>query len=190
MMQPQRYLPPKGTAVLPGVVAAMVCLTGCLTPSVRYTRAGTSGTKNSSSGTPRKVAPSWDYRKGYSVPATRLEQVARGYLGIPYRYGGMSRRGTDCSGLVCMVYRDVSHVKLPHSTGKLRTMGRKVGPAQAKSGDLVFFRRGAFGRVGHVGLYLHDGIFIHASTKNGVIESSLEDGYYKRNFVEIRRLFK
>jgi hypothetical protein len=164
--------------------------TGCLTPSVRYTRTGSGGTVTSSTGTPRRVSAGWDYRKTYSVPRGRLEHIARGYLGIPYRFGGMSRRSTDCSGLVCMVYRDVAHVKLPHSTRKLRVMGRKVSAGEARSGDLVFFRRGAFGRVGHVGIYLHDAVFIHASTKKGVMYSSLHDGYYKKNFVEMRRLFK
>ena len=190
MISMQRFTPPGRISFLLAFAMVMPCLTGCLTPSVRYTRAGPSGKKSAAAGTSRKGAFSRDYRKQYTVPATRLEQIARGYLGTPYRYGGMSRRGTDCSGLVCMVYRDVSHVKLPHSTRRLRPMGRKVGVSQARTGDLVFFRRGAFGRVGHVGLYLRDGIFIHASTKHGVICSSLDDGYYKRNFVELRRLFK
>ncbi len=181
----------KNVLVLTGMVA-VVLGSGCLTPSVRYTRSGSSGSKRAgaSARTSRKVTSGWDYRKNYSVPGSRLEQVARSYLGTPYRYGGMSRRSTDCSGYVCMVYREVSHVKLPHSTAKLRSMGRKVARSGAKTGDLVFFRRGAFGRVGHVGIYLHDDIFIHASTKHGVVCSSLDDGYYKRNFVELRRLFK
>ena len=169
-----------------GLLIAAVCYTGCLTPSVRYSRnAGGSSGKAS-----RTVPATWDYRKTYSLPVGRVEKVARGYLGVPYRFGGMSRRGTDCSGLVCMVYRDVSRAALPHSTRKLRTMGRRVGRTNARSGDLVFFRRGAFGMVGHVGLYLRDGIFIHASTKHGVICSNLSDGYYKSRFVEVRRIFK
>jgi probable lipoprotein NlpC len=191
MIMPGRCRRLRRDAALLTVTLAAMCSTGCLTPSIRYTRSGTAGRRSTASScTSRKVPVGWDYRKQYSVPAGRLEQVARGYLGTRYRYGGMSRGGTDCSGFVCMVYRDVSHVKLPHSTATLRTMGRKIAMADARSGDLVFFRRGAFGRVGHVGLYLRDGIFIHASTKHGVICSSLDDGYYKRNFVEIRRLFK
>ena len=161
------------------------------TPSVRYTRNGGGNFATARSEMPRRKVPAgWDYRKSYSVPRDRLERIAQGYLGIPYRFGGMSRRGTDCSGLVCMIYRDVAYVKLPHSTGKLRVLGRKVPAREARSGDLVFFRRGAFGRVGHVGIYLRAGRFVHASTKKGVMYSSLADGYYKRNFVEMRRLFK
>lgn len=177
------------TAVLFALLIA-VCSAGCLTPSVRYRRAGNAGAAGSSSGVPRKVPAGWDYRKNYTVPRDRLERIAQGYLGIPYRYGGMSRSGTDCSGLVCMIYRDVAHVKLPRGTGGLRAIGRKVAAGEEHSGDLVFFRRGVIGMVSHVGIYLHDDIFIHASTKKGVIYSSLSDGYYKRNFVEMRRLFK
>ena len=173
-----------------GLLVVVGCGAGCLTPSIRYTRNGGSSSGAGSGRTPPTVPVTREYRKSSSLPGDRMENAARGYLGIPYRYGGMSRRGTDCSGLVCMIYRDVARVTLPHSTRKLRTMGRKVTRAHARSGDLVFFRRGMFGRTGHVGVYLRDGIFIHASTKHGVICSNIGDSYYQQRFIEVRRIFK
>jgi cell wall-associated NlpC family hydrolase len=179
--------PQKRGAVSPGCIGAagiILCCIGC-TSSVRYTRGSSAGPSARSFTVPRN----WDYRKTYTVPGDRLFSAAVRYLGIPYRYGGMSRNSTDCSGLVCMIYRDVSRVKLPHSTGKLRALGRKVSLPQARAGDLVFFRGGPFGRVNHVGVYLSGTRFIHASTKLGVVYSSLDDIYYKEHFVELRRIF-
>ena len=176
-----RSLFPLRCLVIAGVI---IWCAGC-TSSVRYTR----GKAQVSSAGTYYVPRNWDYRKGYTVPGGRLSSVAARYLGIPYRYGGMSRKGTDCSGLVCMIYREVNHAKLPHSTKRLRALGRKISLRQARAGDLIFFSRGPFGRVNHVGIYLSGKQFIHASTKLGVIYSDLDDGYYKERFVELRRIF-
>lgn len=176
--------PTRFFAVCTTGVALLLC--GCLSSSIRYTH-GTGGTypgKNS-----YKVPRGWDYRSSYSVPCQRMKQVAGGYIGIPYRFGGISRRGVDCSGLVCLIYREVSRVTLPHSSGALRRLGKKVGDRKARCGDLIFFKRGIFGRVNHVGIFLNDNTFIHASTKKGVIYSNLDEDYYRKHFVEMRRIF-
>ncbi|MBN1575066.1 MAG: C40 family peptidase [Chitinispirillaceae bacterium] len=170
-----------------GIAAGVACcFIGCGAP-IRYTR---NGSLPGASKQRLTVPRTWDYRKTYSIPGDRLAAVAARYIGIRYRYGGMSRRGTDCSGLVCMIYREVCHAKLPRTTGKQRAIGRKVSLPQAKSGDLVFFRGGVFGRVSHVGIYLSGRKFIHASRKRGVIYSNLDDAYYKEHFVEARRIFR
>lgn len=173
--------------LLAGCMAGViVMLCACLSSSVRYT----SGIGENNSGKREyKVPPGWDYRSTYSVPCERMKQVAASYIGIPYRFGGMSRRGVDCSGLVCLIYREVSRAKLPHSSGALRRLGKKVGDHKAQCGDLVFFKRGIFGRVNHVGIFLNESTFIHASTKKGVIYSNLDDDYYRKHFVEMRRIF-
>jgi hypothetical protein len=164
--------------------AAMLAYIGC-TPSVRYTRGGLHEPP------PRgyTVPQGWDYRKHYTVPANRLSAVAATYLGTPYRFGGMKRSGTDCSGLVCMVYREVSHAKLPRSVGQLRRISRPVPLRDARSGDLVFFRGGLFGRINHVGIFLSGKTFIHASSHHGVRYDKLDEEYYSTHFVDIRRIF-
>ncbi len=170
-----------------GIAFLLLLGTGCVTSTIRFTRddAGSGDVPKSRTKVPRN----WDYRTRYSVPSDRLAKVAEGYIGTPYRYAGMSRRGVDCSGLVCLIYRDMCRATLPHSTSKLRNLGRKVNRNSARSGDLVFFRRGPFGWVNHVGIFLDGERFIHASVKRGVIYSGLEEPYYKTRFAEMRRVF-
>jgi lipoprotein Spr len=110
-------------------------------------------------------------------------------LGTRYKRGGENRAGLDCSGFVCRVFRELNGAKLPRSSGKQWKLGRLVSPADARPGDFVFFRGGLFGTVNHVGIYMGGGRFVHASTSNGVIYSSLDDDYYKKHFAGIRRVF-
>jgi probable lipoprotein NlpC len=161
-------------------------LAGC-TPAIRY-----SSSSATTAPAKRKPPPPAlkEYAKLHAPPADRIAATAQRYLGIPYRYGGMSRSGTDCSGLVVMIFTELNHKQLPRSTAQQRTLGRKISLREARSGDLLFFRQGVFGRVGHVGIYISDNTFIHASTRRGVIMSSLDDEHYRQRFVEIRRILK
>lgn len=154
---------------------------GCA-PSVRYTR--------SSNGEIHLYVPrDWDYRKNYKVPQDHLQTIIQKWIGVRYRYGGMSRRGVDCSGFVCLVYQELNGFVLPHSSRKMHRMGKSVSISEARSGDLVFFRGGLFNAINHVGIYIGDNKFAHASSSNGVRYSSLDESYYKKRFAEIRRLF-
>jgi lipoprotein Spr len=135
------------------------------------------------------VPANWDYRTSYHVPRERLKKIADSYLGTRYKRGGENRAGLDCSGFVCRVFRELNGAKLPRSSGKQWKLGRLVSPADARPGDFVFFRGGLFGTVNHVGIYMGGGRFVHASTSNGVIYSSLDDDYYKKHFAGIRRVF-
>lgn len=163
----------------------VLCCIGCA-PSVRYTRGGGATQQPGS----MKVPRDWDYRTTYALPKDRVAKVAESYLGTRYRYGGMKRSGTDCSGLVCMVYWEVCRAKMPRSSGKQFAIGKKISLHEAKCGDLVFFRGGIFNRINHVGIFISGKQFIHASSKRGVIYSNLDDAYYKQRFVEMRRIFK
>jgi cell wall-associated NlpC family hydrolase len=86
----------------------------------------------------------------------RVVQIAAGELGVPYRYGGSSPSGFDCSGLVTYVYGKLG-VRLPHNAAAQYAYGRAVDPRHLRPGDLVFFSG-----LGHVGLYIGRGRFIHA----------------------------
>lgn len=106
------------------------------------------------------------------------------WLNTPYRYGGKTKSGTDCSGFVSEVFRKVYGKELERSSdGQAKKDVHKVGKRQLKTGDLVFFRTAPRSRkIDHVGIYLKDGRFIHASTSKGVIVSSLHEAYYKRTW--------
>lgn len=106
------------------------------------------------------------------------------WLGTPYRYGGSSKSGTDCSGFVGEVFKKVYGKQLERSSDdQARKDVRKVGKHKLKTGDLVFFRTARKSKkIDHVGIFLKDGQFIHASTSKGVIVSSLDEDYYKRTW--------
>lgn len=111
----------------------------------------------------------------------RLYLTAAEWIGTPYRSGGHTKRGTDCSGLTGEIYRKVYRMRLPRSTGEQLAACRKVARRGLKEGDLVFFHNGkSRKKVTHVGIYLKDDKFVHASTSRGVIVSSLDENYWRR----------
>ncbi len=116
-----------------------------------------------------------------------LKRYAESFVGTPYKFGGSNRDGMDCSGLVVRVYADVLDKKVPHSTNKLYRIGRYIPPSQLYTGDLVFFGDGGY-RVTHVGIFLGDSLFIHASSTQGVVVSELDSRYYQKRFLGARRI--
>lgn len=111
------------------------------------------------------------------------------WIGTPYRAGGDSKRGTDCSGLAYQVFRKVYHTQLPRNTEDLKKESNKVAKRNLREGDLVFFTSTRSGKkVAHVGIYLKSGKFIHASTSKGVIVSSLDENYYTKHWISGGRI--
>ncbi|MBQ8866234.1 MAG: C40 family peptidase [Bacteroidaceae bacterium] len=107
------------------------------------------------------------------------------WIGTPYRSGGSTRQGTDCSGLTSQIYRKVYNRPLHRSAEEQRTLDcRKKRKGNLREGDLVFFHNGKKKRrASHVGIYLKDGQFIHASTSRGVIVSHLSTPYYRQHWL-------
>lgn len=107
------------------------------------------------------------------------------WLGVPYRGGGTSKRGTDCSGFTSNLYKKVYHKKLERSSDDQRKKDcHKISKRNLREGDLVFFHNGRKKRTAsHVGIYLKDNKFIHASTSRGVIVSSLNEDYYQKHWL-------
>ncbi len=115
-----------------------------------------------------------------------IEAVAT-WLNVPYKYGGNTKQGTDCSGFVQQVYAEVYGVSLAHSSDEIFAQCKKITRSELKEGDLVFFKINT-SKVGHVGIFLTDVYFIHASTKKGVIVSSLTEEYYAKYFYSAGRI--
>ena len=115
--------------------------------------------------------------------------IAYQYLGVPYVYGGASPSGFDCSGFTMYVYNQLG-ISLPHGATPQLKYGTYVSRSELQPGDLVFFSDGSY-PASHVGIYVGDDQFIHASSSssNGycVCVSSLNTNYYSRNFVGGRR---
>lgn len=102
-----------------------------------------------------------------------------GWLGTPYRAGGYSKQGTDCSGLASQIYRKVYRIKLPRTSDEQYNSSIKVSKGELQEGDLVFFSSNRSGkRVAHSGIYLKNDKFVHASSSQGIIISSLNENYY------------
>ncbi len=99
---------------------------------------------------------------------------------VRYRIGGLSKRGVDCSGFVYLTFRDRFGIALPRSTTEQAVLGYPIGEGELRTGDLVFFRTGR--NVRHVGIFLQDRQFLHASTIKGVTISSLDDQYWSKEY--------
>lgn len=109
------------------------------------------------------------------------------YMGVPYVYGGASADGMDCSGYTMTVYKNAIGVTLPRSASEQAKVGTSVKYENLKFGDLVFFN--TTGQAdSHVGIYLGDDLFAHASVSLGVTISSLQSFYYEKRYEEARRV--
>ncbi|MFQ6112835.1 MAG: C40 family peptidase [bacterium] len=128
-------------------------------------------------------------KKGFSLNKARLIQEIKSYLGVPYRWGGATRAGMDCSGFVSTVYQNALGLELPHSTKMMFQLGESVAKNDLRFGDLVFFRNIEYSGVSHVGIYLGKNYFAHASITKGVTISNLGEKYYLKRFVSAKRIY-
>ncbi|MDH2923924.1 endopeptidase [Nicoletella semolina] len=117
-----------------------------------------------------------------------LSEHQREWKNTRYRLGGNSKRGVDCSAFTQITYRDLFGIKLPRTTVEQAKAGNKVDRKDIRTGDLVFFNTGRGPNGKHVGVYVKNGQFLHASTKGGVIYSDINSPYWSKAFWQARRL--
>lgn len=123
---------------------------------------------------------------------TQVLVEAESYLGAPYRYGGTTRRGIDCSAFVQSVF-EIFDYELPRVSAAQAREGYPVSVEELRAGDLVFFATGGKGRVSHVGIVHNvsdegDVEFIHASTSQGVTVTPLNNSYWSKRFLYAKRI--
>ncbi|MBP6962864.1 MAG: C40 family peptidase [Armatimonadetes bacterium] len=117
-----------------------------------------------------------------------IARTAYAYRGSRYRRGGMSARGFDCSGFVKYVYQ-TKGINLPRTASSMFGCGTPVAKADLREGDIIFFANTYRRGISHVGMYLGNGEFIHASTsRTGVKVSRLDEAYYQRKYAGARRI--
>ena len=126
-------------------------------------------------------------KQDFSAPSDRAAIYAGKMVGKPYRYGGASPSGFDCSGLVLFSYQQAG-ITLPHNTSQQRRVSQHVKLAELKRGDLLFFDQEGK-KHSHVGIYLGERRFVHApSSGKHVRNDSLDNPYWKKHLSEIRRV--
>lgn len=128
-----------------------------------------------------------DTPSGISRDKFLLDIIA--FLSVPYSYGGTTKGGIDCSGFTSLMYATAGNVKIPRSTRDQYRVGTKVVRGKLRFGDLVFFNTTGR-RPSHVGIYLENTMFAHASITDGVTLSSLESTYYRKRFIGARRILE
>lgn len=118
----------------------------------------------------------------------KLEIEFQKYKGVPYKYGGTTEKGFDCSGFVNTVYLNAFKIDLPRVTVDMAKYGSSVKESKLKLGDLVFFKPSR--KYMHVGIYVGNGQFMHSSTSKGVIKSRLDNVYWSKKYRFARRILK
>ena len=151
------------------IFVALLVLSGCSSPAVRQA----------------EPVDIMDLVEGVEV-RDKLYQQYDSWRGTRYQWGGQSRKGVDCSGFVQLTFRDQLGSWVPRTTLLQSQFGQPVNRRDLQPGDLVFFKTGFDLR--HVGMYLKDGDFLHASTNAGVTISNLDETYWNNRYWQSRRM--
>ena len=164
----------------------------------KHQQSVTKSTSSKSSDSPKLKAekPSKSLRKEYAVKLgvsesdiqnEKLYQFINEWNGVPYKYAGKDKSGIDCSGLTSTLYLNVYKKTISSSTKALVGEVKKIKESDLKEGDLVFFITNERS-ISHVGVYLQNNKFVHASTKKGVMISDMNEPYFKKTYASAGRV--
>ncbi len=127
-----------------------------------------------------------------NAKVNKIVSYAKTFKGTRYKFGGTTKKGMDCSGLVYTAFGK-EEIRLPRISRDMAKTGKAISLSQSTEGDLVFFKTSKSKKsINHVGLVVESRkgeiLFIHSTTSKGVIISSMDEGYWKSAFVEARRV--
>ncbi|NCT17094.1 MAG: NlpC/P60 family protein [Flavobacteriaceae bacterium CG_4_8_14_3_um_filter_34_10] len=129
--------------------------------------------------------------KPIDLKVNNIIGIAKSFHGTRYKFAGTTSAGMDCSGLVYTAFKE-EDIVLPRSSRDMSSRGKKINFREISKGDLVFFKTNRSKSINHVGLVvdvlLGKVLFIHSTTSQGVIISSLDEKYWNESFVEARRI--
>lgn len=114
-----------------------------------------------------------------------LMEAIEDWMGTPYVYGGTTKSGVDCSGFTQAVFREAG-VEIPRTASQQAAAAQDVEPGRLRFGDLIFFNTSGSG-ISHVGIYVGDGFFVHASSSRGVVRETLAHPYFFSRIVSAGR---
>jgi hypothetical protein len=120
------------------------------------------------------------------LPSVLLDNEFDIWEGTPYRYGGANKQGIDCSALIQKIYLSSFNLKLPRTTERQSRQGYPINKSKLQAGDLVFFKTSL--TENHVGIFIGNGRFLHASSSQGVMISALNNVYWRSKYWQSRRI--
>lgn len=160
-------------------------------PAVAGRSTGTRADGDAASAARPNTAPRAAPPRTPSETEARLRDAVEPWRGTPYKIGGTSKSGVDCSALVRALFEEVYGMKLPRTAEEQERLGKKVDRKNLETGDLVFFRTKGMGplfRARHVGVYLGGGEFAQSSGRLGVNVARLDNRYWNKKYETARRL--
>jgi len=163
------------------VLAVFILLSGCSTQKSKPT----SKQKTSKKAVTKKQTPSYKPKKQNWITTALYNEYKKWYK-TPYKYGGLSKNGIDCSAFVQLSFKNAFNIEIPRMAKDQAKKGYKISKKELKEGDLVFFKTGYSTR--HSGIIIEKDKFMHVSTKYGVTISSLNNPYWKSKYWQARRI--
>lgn len=139
--------------------------------------------------TPKKGTPGVPTVSAGAFDQQKMMDRILEWMGAPYEYGGETKSGIDCSAFTREMFRSTAGIDLPRTTEQQVQRGSPVPQSDLKFGDLIFFNTTGQ-NPSHVGIYIGDDMFAHASVSFGVTLSSLYSSYYKKRYTEARRIIQ
>jgi lipoprotein Spr len=109
------------------------------------------------------------------------------WYGVPYKYGGKTKNGIDCSNFTCTLYLNVYKRSISGTSSSIYEQCKVVSKKELKEGDLIFFKIDG-NKISHIGIYLQNNKFVHATTKKGVMIDDLDEAYYQKYYYKSGRL--